>query len=117
MTERLTDEALLPCPFCGGKPTVRLDDLINGRIVADPLYYVECENPECGVWPEASGFDREYQTVIAAWNRRATPADDLREALGTLLVQANGVEPQDAKLRQNVIRIANAALSQNGGAA
>ena len=39
------------------------------------------------------------------------PSDGLREALGTLLVQANGVEPRDAMLRQNVIRIADAALT------
>ena len=47
------------------------------------------------------------------------PSDGLREALGTLLVQANGVEPRDAMLRQNVIRIALSALTpapaQEGG--
>lgn len=77
-TERLNNEALLPCPFCGEKPTVRLDDLINGRVVDDPIYYVECENTKCGVWPEASGPDRKYHSVIAAWNRRAAPADERR---------------------------------------
>lgn len=39
------------------------------------------------------------------------PSDALRDALATLLVQANGVEPRDDRLRQNVVRIARAALS------
>lgn len=40
------------------------------------------------------------------------PSDGLREALATLLVQANGVEPRDDRLRQNVVRIARAALAK-----
>lgn len=61
----------LPCPFCGADPVVRLDDYINGKIITDPLYYIACENPDCGVWPEAQGsYATEWDSVNASWNRR-----------------------------------------------
>ena len=73
MTERLTDEALLPCPFCGGAAEIKRS-LWRGAKVActkctesiDWLGQVmDCPTP-----PE----ERRATT----WNRRATPADELR---------------------------------------
>lgn len=62
MTDQLTDEALLPCPFCGGVSLHHYDD------VREP--FVQCR--DCDAFgPNGS---------IAAWNRRAAPADDLRAA-------------------------------------
>jgi hypothetical protein len=36
------------------------------------MFYITCENPDCGVWPEAEGkYNTEYQQIVAAWNTRA----------------------------------------------
>jgi hypothetical protein len=67
----------LPCPFCGGQAQLRLDDYINGRCISDPMAYISCENPDCGVWPEAEGkYNTERDKMIAAWNTRAPLPDE-----------------------------------------
>jgi hypothetical protein len=36
------------------------------------MFYITCENPDCGVWPEAEGkYNTEYQQIVDVWNRRA----------------------------------------------
>ena len=107
MTERLTDEALLPCPFCGGEA------MIFRQTQAC------CADEECAGWTM-------NRCSITAWNRRAAPADDLRaenERLRadcqTLLVQldahqVNTGEDLEAEDRVIVEQI-RAALSQKGG--
>jgi Lar family restriction alleviation protein len=63
-------ERLKPCPFCGS--SVRLMRLLSdaGRRAGDPpAYDVECN--KCWVWGRWS----TEAEAIAAWNRRAEPAD------------------------------------------
>lgn len=71
MTEKLTDGALLPCPFCGG-PDTRLfnrPDEFNRTSRG-----VQCANGDCFI--KGPEFETEAE-AIAAWNRRAAPTDDL----------------------------------------
>lgn len=66
---------LLPCRFCGAAPHAWLDDYINGRIVPDPYYIVECENADCSVYPEIRGIWPHVDEVRAMWNvANAIPA-------------------------------------------
>ena len=72
MTERLTDEALLPCPFCGGEAE-RLDIDEGENAGGSCICCKECM--ACG--NVEFGFKENF---VSNWNRRATPADDLRAA-------------------------------------
>ena len=69
------DDALLPCPFCGGKTTVYWGS--NECTDAD-CYQAVCDS--CGI----KGKDYESsEEAIAAWNTRALPVIDpaaIREA-------------------------------------
>ena len=57
-------EELLPCPFCGGKPSRYESDY-------GELYGIGCDNEEiCGVLPSTDNCVIE-KDAIAAWNRRA----------------------------------------------
>lgn len=56
----MSNDELLPCPFCGGEPKLML---------AGNFYRIGCW--DC----LAVGVDKhEKSDAIAAWNRRATPA-------------------------------------------
>jgi hypothetical protein len=55
-SERVGAE-LLPCPFCGRRPSLKC---ISGT------YTLDCDNPHC-VW---SGVFPSAGTVVEAWNRR-----------------------------------------------
>ena len=57
----------LPCPFCGGEP-----ELHNNS--SETLYGVYC--PACGAQTAHEGFTAG-DDAIAAWNRRAQPAEPL----------------------------------------
>ena len=126
MTERLTDEALLPCPFCGGAAT-----LYNKQLPLFPVWWVECSQRP---YPHHSNACKTSAEAIAAWNRRATPADDLRrenEGLRTALefyadrnfngyeidISDYGLSMKTGAIIKDEGEIARAALSQNGGAA
>ncbi|UNY40254.1 putative restriction alleviation protein [Paracoccus phage vB_PmaP_KLEP18-1] len=76
MTERLTDEALLPCPFCGCRFCAAGYDSDMRALDRENCITVRCR--QCG--NETAKFSSE-RAAIAAWNRRATPADDLRAEL------------------------------------
>ena len=58
------DDALLPCPFCGGEPTIS----------ASPVDQVSCENHSCPA--DVVSFDgfSTIEAAIAAWNKRVLPA-------------------------------------------
>ena len=129
--------ALVPCPFCGGEAdtmTPEADDMRAATVMCMGCYCTgkECETEaqaiaawnrrasqaapapsdgtcaECGCAP----VNADSLCATCVDERRApAPSDALREAMATLLVQANGVEPRDDRLRQNVVRIARAALS------
>ena len=66
---------LLPCRFCKFAPHDWLDDYINGRVVIDPEYIVECENSNCSVMPKIRGTYEGMDEVRAMWNAaNALPA-------------------------------------------
>ena len=63
---------LKPCPFCGGKPRMTLDDGLGAGIQC-----TECRARCCRVeLGGAKSWDRVYQEAAAklvmAWNRRST---------------------------------------------
>lgn len=74
---------LKPCPFCGGKAELRCDDYINGYIVADPDYVIECEAPADQCPNFVSMKDKDHDRLVAAWNRRA----DLSSPLGAVAMR------------------------------
>jgi hypothetical protein len=49
----------LPCPFCGGKPTV---------LKTGGLHEISCYNPKCRVMPMA--IDENPALTLALWNTR-----------------------------------------------
>lgn len=53
---------ILPCPFCGGKPSVYTKD---GGDNSDDFYSIECNHCNAGV----DSFDTEEE-AIKAWNTR-----------------------------------------------
>ena len=58
---------LKPCPFCGGEAHITLEQA---------MWFIECENEDCGAM---MGFEAEVVSrieAIAAWNRRAQPASE-----------------------------------------
>lgn len=67
-----TVDDIKPCPFCGEIPAIVLDDYINGRIIVDPDFFIECENPDCLVGPRVCGKYTDFDNIVAAWNRRAS---------------------------------------------
>jgi hypothetical protein len=50
-----------PCPFCGKLP--RLSQF-------GELFYIECVNLDCGLWPSTKALNSEG-VIVALWNRRA----------------------------------------------
>jgi len=72
MTDRGLDQALRPCPFCGGEAEIRMDTDISGG----GLYvYAVCRL--CGAhrkpeWAQAGQEDRKRAVCLAvhAWNKR-----------------------------------------------
>lgn len=75
------DDALLPCPFCGGKKNTICRTDYDGR----DAYAVSCRYSEChgAIFMLGYGFFATKAEAIAAWNTRALPAVDpaaIREA-------------------------------------
>jgi Lar family restriction alleviation protein len=84
MTE--PDDALLPCPFCGGEPYIGGDEA--------QLWFAGCYDCHCMV---GEGYDRDAmpdnmfqskEEAIAAWNTRAGHAE--RDAEVEALRAENG---------------------------
>ena len=72
-------EALLPCPFCGVIPELSEDLQYNLKIWD---YWVKCTNNDCLVTDCCTSTYDTQSEAIAAWNRRATPAADVRGSVG-----------------------------------
>lgn len=70
---------LLPCPFCGGRPTT--------QAMSDYLC-VTCL--DCGASPDRRAY-KEHVEAVASWNRRpAAQAAELERLRGALENIANG---------------------------
>lgn len=86
MTENARPDALLPCPFCGKEDGVSCQ--------RDILHFVSCA--ECGCHgPHYSTGSRQ---AIAAWNRRAAPADVAQQKEQECLRVAT--QPSDERISQ-----------------
>lgn len=71
---------LLPCPFCGGEPT--LDDWNTSyRPDSKPLWGVVCKSSKCA--GEIGFFNADRAIAVEDWNTRPK-TDDVREALPLL---------------------------------
>lgn len=75
------DDALEPCPFCGGDKNIICRTDYDGR----DAYAVSCRYPEChgAIFTLGYGYFADKADAIAAWNTRALPAVDpaaIREA-------------------------------------
>lgn len=57
---------LKPCPFCGGKATLR-----RATFVCFAAYNVICNNPNCKILVNTLNRETE-QEAIEIWNRRVT---------------------------------------------
>ena len=75
-----TDRELLPCPFCGTAPRIRIEQLSERYAYAERVI---CECPSCGcaqsaIGDTSKGGYADNSTVrsraYAAWNRRAAAA-------------------------------------------
>ena len=64
-------EELLPCPFCGGVGVVSYHD-------RHMTFTSFCDNPDCMMEPETSGFDT-YLDAACSWNTRTLPSDVQKE--------------------------------------
>jgi hypothetical protein len=79
------EKAVLPCPFCGGEPKVRIPQATDGYAV-----HMRCR---CGV--EVYGGKRHFASgddAIAAWNTRAT-TQAVRDADGEAVAVAQVRRP------------------------
>ena len=68
-------EALKPCPFCGGDPTIRV---FKGKDGWRDRYAVICRYDEGGCGAEGGLYHYEEE-AIEAWNRRAGEQDGLHD--------------------------------------
>jgi hypothetical protein len=78
----------LPCPFCGGKATVKRHPKSPPEIMSG-YYSVGCGLPNsCTVWPDAYGDTREE--CVAKWNTRhermITATAEIRHEPGTAML-------------------------------
>ena len=62
------NKKMLPCPFCGGAATVRANEYYDGA----NTFYIYCAS--CGVQQMTTKIRTDE--AIAAWNRRAQPANE-----------------------------------------
>lgn len=66
-------EELKPCPFCGS------DDVSRGHTFQSSLYFVECNNCECGsahfIDDDGLNYNANsaWQAAVDSWNTRVEP--------------------------------------------
>jgi hypothetical protein len=71
---------LLPCPFCGGEPSVRYNEYSSGKD-----FFAECDNPGCNVRPVTMAWESE-EVLAEHWNKRPpAPAPSELNAAENLL--------------------------------
>ena len=75
-------ESLKPCPFCGNREALDLEDFYEGSVLDSTDIAVVC-NFHKGGCGASSSYQRSEAEAIAAWNRRAElPATPVREEEG-----------------------------------
>jgi len=67
----MSEQTLLPCPFCGSKE-------IEVCEVGSGLAYVICRNKDCGCWPHNAD---KRELAIRLWNSRSAPDSGEGETL------------------------------------
>lgn len=86
--QNLAREALLPCPFCGGKAETGFEDSYNGG-------HVQCS--DCGavgpVWSNDVG------KAVEAWNRRAAFTQSAEPVVGEAIWKARA-EAAEARVKE-----------------
>lgn len=61
----MSDERLLPCPFCGGEA-----EIIEEGFLAEPDYFmIRCKDKNCTMRPKTD-FYKDKSKVISFWNTR-----------------------------------------------
>lgn len=61
----MTEEKLLPCPFCGAKPTIHKNRDSMGQCVV-----IRCENNDCVTRDLITVEKFNMKLAIDAWNTR-----------------------------------------------
>lgn len=99
----MNDTKLKPCPFCGGKATLRKSERTE-------LYHVKCF--KCGCLQDAS---YKAETVINAWNTRK-PMDNIVEELESRkeLLNMAHIPPTHKNVGQNAYNIAIGIVKAGG---
>lgn len=69
MANRIDDNRLLPCPFCG-EPAAIWYFPTHDRPILKEAYYVGCTNDNCGCELEHPGGYKSLDDAVCAWNRR-----------------------------------------------
>ena len=73
----MSEQTLLPCPFCGETPTIFPE---RPEIEGNAWAYVHCVNDSCSAQPTVGdginvcddrGSDEYKKTAIVRWNKRA----------------------------------------------
>jgi Lar family restriction alleviation protein len=107
MTDEKRVSELLPCPFCGGKASVRHErDLYLDRY---QRHFVKCGSCGASGSEKIANEDDAYgaiQSVLAGWNRRSQEPDGWR------LVP---VEPTEAMVRAMGDAFLDAAIGHEAG--
>ena len=107
-----TDVLLQPCPFCGSKAEMFEDSHHN-----KPDFRVWCTECSCEM---VEVYFSEAE-AIAAWNRRPTSGDGLREALDQLpddiLWYLDEMDDPEARELANAVRRARSALALSAAVA
>jgi len=73
------DEDILPCPFCGGKPTVFSEDVPYANGAPDygftfkKSHHLQCD---CGAGGFVFNGDGSLDKCITAWNKRDVAKED-----------------------------------------
>ena len=88
---KMTDQKLLPCPFCGEKPKMKLSKKMYCQLHGEPYQedIIYCDNSQCVVRPflsyGLSSNPNNRNETIERWNTRSTltpPKTHRRDADG-----------------------------------
>jgi len=113
MTDEKRVSELLPCPFCGGKASVRHErDLYLDRY---QRHFVKCGSCGASGSEKIANEDDAYgaiQSVLAGWNRRSQEPDgwQLVPVEPTLIMQQAGLRQLQDNLGESAVIIRDPLL-------